>query len=83
MASDLPAPITVSFRSSTATPAAFVWCQRRWRIDRVLQTWSIDTGWWRDELHIDRRYLRVVAQGRVFDLFYDRVQRRWLLERAF
>ena len=49
---------------------------------RVLQRWAIDTGWWSDELHVDRRYLRVVAQGRVFDLFFDRVRRRWFLERA-
>ena len=82
MAQRLPAPITVAWRSYTRAPAAFLWHRRRWRIDRVLQRWSIDTGWWSDELHVDRRYLRVVAEGRVFDLFYDRRQRRWLLERA-
>jgi hypothetical protein len=82
VAQDLPAPITVFRRSSTTDPAAFLWRKRRWRIDRVLQRWSIDTGWWRDELYVNRRYLRVVAQGRIFDLFYDRRQRRWFLERA-
>jgi hypothetical protein len=61
MAPELPAPITVLRRSSTTDPAAFLWRTRRWRIDRVLQTWSIDTGWWRDELHVNRSYLRVVS----------------------
>jgi hypothetical protein len=82
MAPDLPAPITVLRRLSTPAPAAFLWRKRRWSIDRVLQRWSIDTGWWSAELHIDRRYLRVVAEGHVFDLFYDCRQRRWFLERA-
>jgi hypothetical protein len=82
MAQNLPAPIAVAWRSYTRAPAAFVWRKRRWRVDRILQRWSIDTGWWSDELHIDRRYLRVVAEGRVFDLFYDRRQRRWFLARA-
>ena len=63
MAPELPAIVTVFSRSSTFEPAAFLWRGRRWRIDRVLQRWSIDTGWWRDELRIDCRYLRVVAQG--------------------
>ena len=82
MASNLPAPIAVAWRPHAHVPAAFLWRKRRWRVDRVLQRWSIDSGWWNAELHIDRRYFRVVAEGRVFDLFYDRRQRRWFLARA-
>ena len=82
MAQGLPTPITVVWRPLTRAPKAFVWRERRWRVERVLQRWSIDTGWWREELHTDRRFFRVVAQGRVFDLFYDRRQGRWFLERA-
>jgi len=82
VAQGLPTPITVVWRPLTRAPKAFVWRERRWRVERVLQRWSIDTGWWREELHTDRRFFRVVAQGRVFDLFYDRRQGRWFLERA-
>ena len=82
MAQGLPAPITVTWRPVAHAPAAFLWNNHRWRVDRVLQRWAIDTGWWSDELHVDRRYLRVVADDRVFDLFYDRRQHRWFLERA-
>jgi hypothetical protein len=82
VAQGLPAPITVAWRPLTRAPRAFQWRDRRWRVERVLQRWSIDTGWWSDEVRVDRRYLRVVAEGRVFDLFFDRSQRRWFLERA-
>jgi hypothetical protein len=82
MAQGLPAPITVAWRPLAHAPKAFLWRGRRWRVERVLQRWSIDTGWWSDDVRVDRRYLRVVADGRVFDLYLDRVQRRWFLERA-
>ena len=48
----------------------------------MLQRWSIDTGWWDEAVRVDRRYLRVVADGRVFDLAFDRRLRQWFLERA-
>ena len=82
MAQGLPAPITVVWRPLARAPRAFLWRGRRWRVERVLQRWSIDTGWWCDEARVDRRYLRVVAEGRVFDLYLDRTLRRWILERA-
>ncbi len=82
MAQGLPTPITVVWRPLARAPKAFVWRERRWRVERVLQRWSIDTGWWSDEVRVDRRYLRVVAEGRVFDLYLDRARRRWFLERA-
>lgn len=82
MAQGLPTPITIAWRPLTRVPKAFQWHDRRWRVERVLQRWSIDTGWWSDEVRVDRRYLRVVAEGRVFDLFFDRLLRRWFLERA-
>jgi hypothetical protein len=75
-------PITVSWHPLTRAPRAFTWRARRWRVERVLQRWSIDTGWWNDEIRVDRRYLRVVAEGRVFDLCFDRRERRWYLARA-
>ncbi|HMK91593.1 MAG TPA: DUF6504 family protein [Thermoleophilia bacterium] len=75
-------PITVVWPATEHAPRAFVWRGRRWRVDRVLQRWSVDTGWWNERLRVDRRYLRVVAAGRVFDLCYERRERRWYLARA-
>jgi len=82
LAPDLPAQVAVVWHPLTRAPRAFVWRRRRWRVERVLQRWSIDTGWWDDDVRVDRRYLRVVAEGRVFDLYFDRRRHRWYLERA-
>jgi hypothetical protein len=81
VASDLPAPITVVWRPLSRAPRAFVWHRRRWRVECVLQRWAVDTGWWNDDVRVDRRYFRVMADGRVFDIYLDRVRKRWFLER--
>jgi len=81
VASDLPTPIAVVWRPLAHGPRAFVWQRRRWRVERVLQRWAVDTGWWNDDVRVDRRYFRVMADGRLFDIYFDRVQRRWFLAR--
>lgn len=58
-------------------PVAFVWRRRRYRVQRVLHSWVIETGWWDDGLHMNRRYFRVRADGRLFDLVFDRLTRHW------
>jgi len=61
---------------------SFVWRRRRYRVERVLETWVLETGWWKDEGHVSRAYWRVRAEGRVFDLRYDRLGKTWTLEQA-
>ena len=78
---DLPAPVSVTWHRSAVRPSAFIWQHRRLRIDRVLQRWAIDTGWWDEKLWVDRRYFRVEADGRLFDLCFDRLLRQWYLVR--
>ena len=63
-------------------PVSFFWRHRRYRVERVLRTWVIQTGWWDERLRTDRRYFRVRADGRLFDLCFDRRARRWSLERS-
>lgn len=75
-------PIAVTWSESQRLPVAFVWRRRRYRIERVLETWVIETGWWKDDGHVNRSYWRVRAEGRVFDLRYDRITKTWALERA-
>ena len=82
MSGKVPEPITVVWPAAEHAPRAFVWRGRRWRVDRVVQRWSVDTGWWNERLRVDRRYLRVMAGDRVFDLCYDRRERRWQLDRV-
>jgi len=76
------APITVSWDEWQRRPVTFVWRRRRYRIERVLETWVLETGWWKDDGHVSRSYWRVCAEGRVFDLRYDRLSKAWALERV-
>ena len=74
-------PVAVSWDERARRPVAFIWRRRRYQVERVLETWVIETGWWRDEGHVSRSYWRVRAGGRVVDLRYDRLARSWALER--
>ena len=75
-------PIAVSWDERQRRPVAFLWRRRRYRIERVLETWVLETGWWKDDGLVSRSYWRVRADGRVFDLRYDRVTKAWALEQA-
>ena len=74
-------PVAVTWDERQRRPIAFVWRRRRYRIERVLETWVLETGWWKDEGHISRSYWRVRAGGRVVDLRYDRLSKAWALDR--
>jgi hypothetical protein len=72
--------IAVVWDAKRRCPSSFVWRRRRYRIQRVVQVWVVDTGWWSQEARVHRRYWRVHAEGRFFDLSFDRVARVWRLE---
>jgi hypothetical protein len=74
-------PVAVSWNERQRRPVAFVWRRRRYAVERVLETWVIETGWWKDDGRVSRVYWRVRAGGRVVDLSYDRIKRAWALER--
>jgi Domain of unknown function (DUF6504) len=74
-------PVAVNWDERSRRPVAFVWRRRTYRVERVLETWVLETGWWKDEGHVSRSYWRVRAGGRVVDLRYDRLVRAWALER--
>ncbi len=74
-------PVAVSWDERQRRPVAFIWRRRRYHIERVLETWVLETGWWKDEGHVSRSYWRVRAGGRVVDLRYDRLSKAWALER--
>ena len=74
-------PVAVSWDERARRPVAFVWRRRTYRVERVLETWVLETGWWQDDGHVSRSYWRVRAGGRVVDLCYDRLSKSWALER--
>lgn len=73
--------IVVSWDREHKVLTAFVWRRRRWRIERIERTWIVETGWWNDDLRVDRYYNRVVSEGRLFDLCFDRTQKRWFIDK--
>jgi hypothetical protein len=75
-------PVAVSWDEPVRRPVAFIWRRRTYRIERVLETWVIETGWWKEGGHVSRSYWRVRAGGRVVDLRYDRLGKTWALERV-
>jgi hypothetical protein len=77
-----PTPVTVTLDPVTRALVSFTCRRRRRLIDRVERTWVVETGWWSDELCVSRRFTRVVAEGRVFDLCYDRLAHAWTLHRV-
>jgi hypothetical protein len=77
-----PELVAVVWDDRQRRPAAFVWRGRRHRIARVVERWIVETGWWNDDTHVSRSYSRVEADGRLFDLCYDRLTKAWSLERA-
>jgi Family of unknown function (DUF6504) len=76
------APIAVRWDERQRRPVTFVWRRRRYRVERVLEAWVLETGWWKDAGRVSRSYWRVRAEGRVFDLRYDRLAKAWALERV-
>jgi hypothetical protein len=75
-------PVAVVWDERQRRPVTFVWRRRRYQVERVLDTWVIETGWWKDDGHVSRWYWRVRAGGRVVDLRYDRIDKAWALERV-
>jgi len=75
-------PIAVTWDERQRLPVAFAWRRRRYRVERVLETWIVETGWWKDGGRVSSSHWRVRAAGRVFDLRYDRIAKAWALERA-
>jgi riboflavin biosynthesis pyrimidine reductase len=75
-------PIAVIWDKRLRRPTAFVWRRRRYRVERVVHTWVVETGWWDDSIRVSRRYCRVRADGRLFEIYCDRLTGSWFLDKA-
>lgn len=72
-------PVQVLWDAGRRCPAAFVRAGRTWRVDSVVQVWSVERSWWDPRRRVSRRVWRVIARGGVYDLAFDRFERQWLL----
>lgn len=72
-------PVEVVWDATRLRPVSFVRNGRVWRIDAVIQTWSVERSWWDRNRQLSRYMWRVVARGGVYDLAFDRLENAWLL----
>jgi hypothetical protein len=71
--------VSVEWDQERARPCVFVWKEKRYVIDALVQQWAVDALWWDRPRARSRRCFRVIARGGVYDLAYDRIDKRWLL----
>ena len=74
------AVIAVVWDPELRRPSSFLWRRRTFRVERVVRTWVLRSGWWSEETEVSRHYWRVRAEGRLFDLSFDRIAKVWRLE---
>lgn len=72
-------PVEVAWDGSKGAPVAFVWNGSRYRVDALVQSWSVERAWWDPRARTSRRCFRVLARGGLYDLAFDRTEGRWLL----
>jgi hypothetical protein len=71
--------VEVTWDADRQRPATFVRQGRTWRIDAVIQTWTVERSWWNPRRQVSRHIWRVVARGGVYDLAFDRIRNAWSL----
>ena len=78
----LPSPIEVALHAQRGTPQRI--CTRQhWReVAEVLDTWLVETEWWRPA-PVRRRYFQLLlADGVTFTLFQDLLDECWYAQAA-
>ncbi|MBN2404824.1 MAG: hypothetical protein JXE06_04505 [Coriobacteriia bacterium] len=71
--------IDVVWDGARRCPVSFTDRQKRFSVDALIQTWTLERSWWDRRRRVSRRCFRVLARGGVYDLAYDRLERRWTL----
>jgi len=61
---------------------AFIWRQRLYRIEKTLESWTANHGWW--QKHPKKRHFSVVSATThggigVFELYYEHLKKQWFL----
>jgi hypothetical protein len=78
----LPSPIEVALHAQGGAPQR-IFSRQRWRdVAEVLDSWLVETEWWRPT-PIRRRYFQLLlADGVICTLFQDLVDGQWYAQAA-
>ena len=77
-------PIRV-WGDSREKPQAFVWRGRLYRVQQVMQLWTVNNGWWQKK-PAHRQHALVEASGiyggGVYELYFEAVKGQWFLAKV-
>lgn len=78
----LPSPIEVTLQAQGDAPQR-VLARKQWReVETVLDSWLVETEWWRPT-PIRRRYFQLLlTDGATFTLFQDLLDEHWYAQAA-
>lgn len=71
--------VEVAWDAEAQRPLSFARDGHTYAIEAIAQIWVAEKGWWDARRRICRRFWRVIAEGGVYDLVYDRELGEWLL----
>lgn len=71
--------VFVVWDGARRSPASFTLDGRRYRVDALVQAWTVERSWWDPRRRLSRRCFRVLSRGGLYDLAYDRLAGCWLL----
>lgn len=71
--------VEVIWNGARRAPATFQMNGKRYTVDALVQTWTVERAWWDPRTRLSRRCFRVLARGGLYDLAYDCLTGRWLL----
>lgn len=78
----LPSPIEVALHDGSGAPRRIL-ARQRWReVEAVLDSWLVETEWWRPR-PVRRRYFQVgLTDGGMLTCFQDLLDARWYAQAA-
>ena len=81
----LPAPTTIGVTCTAAhQPKSLIWGRQHFVVDRIPDTWQVETDWWTANQHVSRHYFTVTTTaGAVLVIYYDFLTAQWVLEQAY
>ena len=78
----LPSPIEVTLHAHSGAPQR-IFTRQHWRdVAEVLDTWLVETEWWRPA-PVRRRYFQILlSDGVTYTLFQDLLDAHWYAQAA-
>jgi hypothetical protein len=65
-----------------ATPEAFAWSGHRHTVNRVVERWRVEDGWW--QRRIWREYFTLLTDtGLLVEIYHDVRTHSWRLQRLY